>query len=218
VRGKRDYVSGDSLRQVDWKATATSGRLQVKIFEPSIALETEIFLNLNTFDYEHHSRIDASELAIVVAASLANWVIKKKQSVGLITNGIEPVDSEITGIEPDQKNHFPTMIYPRRGQSHLMRILETLAKVQMAETFPITNTIQEQIVNLAWGTTIILISPVFDEVFFETLFQARRSGLNPVLLPCGPVVGVDEVRRKANYFGIPFYQIFNEHDLDMWRT
>ncbi len=219
VRGKRDYVSGDSLRQVDWKATATSGRLQVKIFEPSIALETEIFLNLNALDFEHHSRIDASELAIVVAASLATWVIKKKQSVGLITNGIEPINIEKNGLNPDQKTlQYPTMIFPRRGQSHLMRILETLAKVQVAETFPITNLIQEQIVNLAWGTTIILISPVFNEVFFEHLFQARRSGLNPVLVPCGPVVGVDEVRRKANYFGIPFYQIFNEQDLDMWRT
>jgi uncharacterized protein (DUF58 family) len=45
VLSKRDYVAGDSLRRVDWKASATVGRLQVKQFEPSIALETAIFLN-----------------------------------------------------------------------------------------------------------------------------------------------------------------------------
>jgi len=42
VLGKRDYISGDSMRRVDWKSSASSGRLQVKMFEPSIALETAI--------------------------------------------------------------------------------------------------------------------------------------------------------------------------------
>jgi uncharacterized protein (DUF58 family) len=110
------------------------------------------------------------------------------------------------------------MIYPRRGQAHLMSILEVLAKIQVAETFPITQLIREQFVNLSWGTTIILISPRFDDDFFESLFQAKRSGLNPVLIPCGPVIGVEDVRKKANYFGFPFHQVFNEQDLDIWRT
>ena len=46
IFGKREYVSGDSLRRVDWKSTASTGHLQVKLFEPSIALETVIFLDL----------------------------------------------------------------------------------------------------------------------------------------------------------------------------
>jgi hypothetical protein len=68
VRGKRDYTTGDSLRRVDWKATATTGRLQVKQFEPSIALETALFLNLNADEYLQRTRLDATELAIVIAA------------------------------------------------------------------------------------------------------------------------------------------------------
>jgi uncharacterized protein (DUF58 family) len=44
VLSKRDYVAGDSLRRIDWKATAATGRMQVKQFEPSIALETMLFL------------------------------------------------------------------------------------------------------------------------------------------------------------------------------
>ncbi len=63
VRGKRDYVAGDSLRRVDWKATASTGRLQVKQFEPSIALETAIVLNLNADEYDYRTRYDATELA-----------------------------------------------------------------------------------------------------------------------------------------------------------
>ena len=87
VRGKRDYVAGDSLRRVDWKATAITGRMQVKLLEPSIALETVIYLNLHGEDYYYRGRIDATELGIVVAASIANWVTGKKQTVGFATRG-----------------------------------------------------------------------------------------------------------------------------------
>ena len=87
MRGKRDYVASDSLRRMNWKASASTGRLQIKQFEPSIALQTEIFLNLNASEYVTKHRIDATELAIVVAASLANWAVIQKQAVGLTTNG-----------------------------------------------------------------------------------------------------------------------------------
>ncbi len=221
IRGKRDYISGDSLKNIDWKASASAGRLQVKLFEPSIALETAIFLNLNADDYERHSRIDASELAIVVSASLANWITRKKQSVGLFTNGVEPI------IKPDQNTpslvsglpfQNPLPIPPRRGQSHLMSILEVLARVQVAETFPLTQMLFKEATNLAWGTTLIVITPKLDEAFFESLFYADRAGLKAVLIPCGPVVGVDEIRKRADYFGFPLYQVFNERDLDLWRN
>src|SRR5450759_497525 len=76
--GKRDYHAGDSLRRIDWKASASVGRLQVKQFEPSIALETVLFLNLNPEEYQLKTRFIATETAISIAASLANWIIGKK--------------------------------------------------------------------------------------------------------------------------------------------
>ncbi|MGE5775873.1 MAG: DUF58 domain-containing protein, partial [Chloroflexota bacterium] len=83
VFGKRAYVYGDSLRRIDWKSSASAGRLQVKLFEPSIALETFVVLNLNADDYYYRSLIDSTELAIVIAASVANWIAGKKQTVGM---------------------------------------------------------------------------------------------------------------------------------------
>src|SRR5215212_7047429 len=68
VFGKRGYQSGDSLRRIDWKSSASSGRLQVKVFEPSIALETFVILNLQAEEYYYRTRIDSIELAIVLAA------------------------------------------------------------------------------------------------------------------------------------------------------
>jgi uncharacterized protein (DUF58 family) len=133
VLGKRDYVAGDSLRRVDWKASANIGRLQVKIFEPSIALETVIFLNLNANEYALHWRYDASELAIVIAASLANWVVSVRQSVGLVTNGVDPF----------LENETPLPIPPRRGRGHLLRLLDVLARVQINETYPFVQLLRQ---------------------------------------------------------------------------
>jgi uncharacterized protein (DUF58 family) len=207
VRGKRDYVSGDSLRRVDWKATATAGRLQVRIFEPSISLETAIFLNLNNAEYDRQGRYVATELAIVVAASLASWVIGQRQSVGLLTNGIDP-------LQPDQP---PQPLPPRRGRSHLMRVLEVLARLKAGETFPLVELLKREVVGLSWGTTLLMITSNLDEALYDGLFQAQRLGLDIVLLPCGPVPEVKAAQGRAEYFGFGFYQIFTEQDLDVWR-
>ncbi|MBN2548638.1 MAG: DUF58 domain-containing protein [Anaerolineales bacterium] len=207
VRGKRDYVSGDSLRRVDWKASAITGRLQVKLFEPSIALETAIFLNLNTAEFDLRSRFDAAELAIIVAASLANWIVSVRQAVGLATNG----------HDPQADCQTPPAVPPRRGRGHLLRILDVLARIQAAESEPLVALLQREMHNLTWGTTLIVITNRIDTALFDGLFQARRRGLNAFLLQVGPTSGYNEIRRKAEYFGFPIHQVLNEKDLDVWR-
>lgn len=207
TRGKREYVVGDSLRRVDWKASATVGRLQVKLFEPSIALETAIFLNLNAAEYTVFTRFDVPELAIVVAASLANWVINARQSVGLASNGVDPL----------QGGETMALIPARRGRGHLMRLLESLARVQTAETFPFVDLIRQHSATLPWGTTLIVITNHIDDDLFDALFQARRAGLSVFLIVCGQVSNFAHSCKKAAYFGIPALHILNENDLDIWR-
>jgi uncharacterized protein (DUF58 family) len=207
VRGKRDYVAGDSLRRVDWKATATLGRLQVKQFEPSIALETAILLNLNADEYEQRTRLDATELAIVIAASLANWIIGKRQSAGLSVNGADPIATE----------EKPQTLPPRKGRAHLTRILEVLARIRAVPTAPFAQLLQGEIARLPWGTTVILITGAVDEVLFDEIFRARRAGLNVVLILCGTVKNAVEVQHRAEHFGIPVRHFTRERDLDVWR-
>jgi uncharacterized protein (DUF58 family) len=87
VVGVRDYLRGDSLRKVNWKVSAALGRLQVKKFEPAITLDTMLVLNLDQEEYDLAYADGAMELAITVAASLANHLAGKRQPVGLICNG-----------------------------------------------------------------------------------------------------------------------------------
>jgi uncharacterized protein (DUF58 family) len=206
VFGKRGYTSGDSLRRIDWKSSASSGRLQVKLFEPSIALETYIMLNLHTDGYYYRSRADATELAIVIAASLANWIIDKKQLVGLLVNGRDPLTA-------DQK---PQLIPPQKGKRHLMRLLETLARVETIDTAVFVPLIQQQRFHLAWGTTLIVITGSANDELLNELGEARRAGQNPVLILAGRDASDDTLRRHASVFGIPLVSIGTERDLTRW--
>lgn len=207
VTGKRNYVEGDSLRTIDWKATATTGNLQVKLFEPSIALDATILLNMDGRDYGRKTKFTSTELAIVAAASIANFVVERRQSVGLVTNGIDPLSA---------KNKAQSLL-PRKGRESLMHLLEVLARLEMSEAEPFAALLGREIARLPWGTTLVLITGVVDEQIFGELFKARRSGMSAVLVLCGPVPGYSTIRAQARHFGFPIYQLFNEPDLNIWR-
>jgi uncharacterized protein (DUF58 family) len=206
VFGKRGYTSGDSLRRIVWKSSASSGQLQVKQFEPSIALETMVVLNLNAEDYYYRTRLDSTELAIVIAASVSNWIVGKKQMVGLMVNGRDPLAAD------DRPQALP----PRKGKLHLMRLLETLARVDLITNARLASLIQEQRYRLAWGTTLIVITGSANPELLDELYQARRSGQNSLLILAGGNTSDEEAHRRAKAFGIPIYSIASERDLNIW--
>ena len=49
--GAREFRSGDSLRQMNWKASARNQKMLVRTFEPAISLETAILLDMNAAAY-----------------------------------------------------------------------------------------------------------------------------------------------------------------------
>ena len=206
--GKRDYNPGDSLRRVDWKASASSGRLQVKIFEPSIALETLIFLDLNSENYPYRHSLEAVELAIVIAASLAAWIIGKQQTVGL----------KINGQDPFAEGGIPQYLSPRKGQAQLMRMLEILARIQPVTQPSLTDVVRQQRHHLSWGTTLIVITGQAHDTLLDELYQARRAGQNVALILTGPSTApAKATSERAAHFGIPLVAIHDERGLNIWR-
>jgi uncharacterized protein (DUF58 family) len=205
--GKRDYQPGDSLRRIDWKATASVGRMQTKIFEPSIALDTAFFLNLNTNEYPEKTRYDATELAIVATASLANWVISKRQSASLVTNGQDPLS--VSGVS--------SPISSGKGRPHLMRMLELMARIKAYECSSIAQTLNATRHELAWGTTIILVTGSTTTELFDELVHARHSGLTPVLVLCGRQADAKNARAQARLVHIPVMTLSTEEDLKAWQ-
>ncbi|MBN2086513.1 MAG: DUF58 domain-containing protein [Anaerolineales bacterium] len=204
VVGKRDYQSGDSMRRIDWKASAAAGKLQVRQFEPAISLEVAVFLNLCERDFESRSRIDAAELAVVTAASLAAYAAARRQPVGLVTNGRDP-------LEPESRFHSLPV---RRGTGHMMLVMEKLARVQLADAASFTALLRERASELAWGTTMLVITGTPDALLFDELLRARRMGLQSLVFLTAPVLRYEAFEARARGLGIPLYEIRSELDLE----
>lgn len=212
IRGVRDYQRGDSLRRIDWKTSARTGTLQVKRYEPAIALETAIFLNLDASDYAIARRSTATELGIVVAASLAAHLVEKRQAVGLITNGSDP----LAGGAPVTALTLPL----RKGRDHLMHLLDLLARVEVAaegEALPFLETISRESIGLPWGSTAVLITAQPGEGLFDSLLALRRRGLGVILIMTCTGRDVSLTIRQAEQIEVQAYCIESERDMDGWR-
>jgi uncharacterized protein (DUF58 family) len=97
-RSLREYLPGDALRRINWKASAKTGQLFVTDYLPLLHTPVLVLLNLNSEDYPMRLRSHRMERAIVLAASLVVHFLALRQEVGLIASArlevITPVFSE----------------------------------------------------------------------------------------------------------------------------
>jgi len=219
IRGVRDYQPGDSLRRLDWKTSARIGQLQVRRYEPAIALETAIFLNLSAAEYPQAHRHTATELGIVASASLAAHLAEKRQAVALVTNGRDPLRADPPGGEDGTAPALPL----RKGREHLMHVLDLLARVEtVAETgagaaVPFLELLNRKSLALPWGSTVVAITGQECEGMMETLLALRRRGLRILLVLTCPSRGFDLTAERAGQIGVQTVRMWTERDLDTWR-
>ena len=205
--GVRDYQPGDSLRQIHWKSSARADQLQVKRFQPAIALNTVLVLNLNDGEYALRSRTTASEMGIVVAASVAAHLIERRQPVGLAVLGMDAVTQQV-GLQ---------VIPPVRGRDQLMRLLEVLARAELAATAPFVQSLDQASAKLGWGSTAVIITPGAGPHLEEALLQMRRRGVHVLLVATDPLTAFRSFQAQLEQIGIPAYWVTNDKDLDVWR-
>src|SRR6266571_5077357 len=89
VVGVRDYMYGDELRRVHWKATARMMQLQSKVYQATTTYTLVLFLNIvSQLDAWYGIRPELQELAICATASVADWALDQGYAVGLYANTI----------------------------------------------------------------------------------------------------------------------------------
>jgi uncharacterized protein (DUF58 family) len=177
VIGVRDYNPRDSRRHIHWKATARRQELQVKVFEPTTTLKVAIFLAVDSFK-AGHGEVDTEEdfeLGISTAASIASYLTEHRSAVGLFTNSCLADSGQ------------PTMLLPASGTSHLVEILEVLAKVTPSSCSPFEEFLQAERTTLPWGTTLVFILCRPSELLMELLVSLKESGHKLLILQVGDI-------------------------------
>lgn len=231
--GVREFRSGDSLRQMNWKASAHTQKLLVRTFEPAISLETLLLLDLHSSSYERRDLHYSVEWAIVTAASLASYLVNQRQAVGLSSNGIDPlrmqeesrVYDETTGkllfegnnTTGNARRYQAIPLETGTGRPHLMKLLEVLARLESRDTTPFTEWAPQACAALSWGVTVVAITAQGDPATCNTLHRLARSGFNPILIAIEPNANFGLVRRRARQLGFQAFNVNDRRDLSEWQ-
>ncbi len=164
-RGVRDYFPEDAPKHIHWRATARVGKLQVKLYDPTISYQWILFVNVASFRQAWQGiNSELLERVISLAASLANFGIEKRYAVGMIANGSWP--------ESDQR----LKILPSRDPEHLRHILEALAAVTAFVTTPIEMTLRNEAARLPWGATFVVITGIVTDELIAEMLTLRQVG------------------------------------------
>jgi uncharacterized protein (DUF58 family) len=193
--GVRDYQPGDSMSRIHWRSTARRDRLIVKEFELDpladiwIAADMAVFTHvasapksapaadgdgdfpgwLRLKDEEYVLPPATEEYTVTVAASLAQFFLRRDRSVGMLAYG---------------QTH--EILQPDRGERQISRVLETLAVLRAEGQIAIEDVLHAESQLFARGTTLIVVTPTTQESWLAAAQQLSRRGLRLVSILVDP--------------------------------
>jgi uncharacterized protein (DUF58 family) len=165
--GVRPYRSGDSLRQVNWSATARTGELQAHQLDTTADYDVLIVLNV-----EDHAEVwrtindvETIEQGIRIAAGAAMHLIRNGMEAGFASNGV---------LQDDLQSfiHVP----PSGGEPHLNGILETMAKLLIERQLPFHDFLLMLSERLEQPTDLLLLSTHTNDQVVEAMDRLAAEG------------------------------------------
>lgn len=193
IAGVREYQAGDALNRVHWGATARTGLLHCKIYEPSTIAGATVLLDFHEAGYPTAREPPRSELAVTAAASLAHALYQLGQQVGLVSNARDAADRIRTeGWDSDYRTRDaaqasasmreesdrlqPLVVETRRGPEQFQRILETLARAELTDGLTFAQLLTETASRLPRDATVIALLGRADPETVLALGSLRRRG------------------------------------------
>ncbi|WP_416147460.1 DUF58 domain-containing protein [Salipaludibacillus sp. HK11] len=171
--GVREYQPGDSLRSVNWKASARAQTMQVNKKDFTADYRLMIYVN---FDQNEDIRLSISDEALVekaisYAASIAYYTTSKGIPTGFGCNGYLYVPGEkIRGLKDSVR------LEPRTGKSHLYSILKTMAKLKIDRSMPFHKFLKEDVNQNRRKTDYLFISAFSSANIEKNIRLLQRKG------------------------------------------
>lgn len=174
VIGIRDHQPHDTFRDIHWKASARTGTLQSKIYEPTRGVNIVLAVNIASFEqFWRGVWPEMLEYTLSMAATLAKWSADNNHSFGLVCNGAY--------ARADQS----IRILPGRRPSQLKRVLEALAGIKYFVTKEFGRHILNESPRLPVGATIVLITPYVSDMIEQSSLRLKAHGRQIVWVVLG---------------------------------
>jgi uncharacterized protein (DUF58 family) len=204
----RPYVPGDALNRIHWPSTARrsmpeSEEIFVKEFDLEPSGDIWIVLDLDEEVHAGEGEESTEEYAVILAASLANEMLRANHAVGLMTH-----------VEDT------TVIPPQKGHEQLWEILRVLAgahaeaEIDLHELLGVFETVMGR------GMSVALLTPSGDPAWIKGVSAMLRHGIHPTaLLLDGRTFGgdgnVENMREALSDLGVAGHII--EKDFEFQR-
>src|SRR2546428_5894395 len=141
----REYSQGDELRYLDWKVFGRSDRFYVKEFEEETNLKAYLLLDASDSMTYRSGELSKLEYGAVVAASLAQLMLRQRDAVGL-------------ALFNDRVQRY---LPPRGVASHFTQMLAELEAPSTAPKTDLAATFHELAERIKRRGLIIVISDLF---------------------------------------------------------
>ena len=193
LRGIRQWQPGDPMRSVHWAATARTGQLHSKIYEPSSIIGATLILDLHedTTPTEHEPV--RSDLAVTAAASIAAMLHDQNEPVGLATNARDAADrirqqgwsgdhrvrgaaEASVAMQTESDRLRPIILPPSRGPLHLKEIHRHLARLERTDGLTLAELLVECEAQLSAETTLLVILQTADDATIGALIGLANRG------------------------------------------
>ena len=174
----RDFVPGDRVRSINWRASARRQGLVVNERHPERNTDVVLFVDSFT-DVRGHGR-SVLEDAVRAASSLATRYLERRDRVGLVGFG---------GVL--------RWLQPGMGVTQRYRLIETMLETGVAPTYTWrdVNLIPARI--LPPASLVLALTPLSDQRFIVALEDLRARRYDVAVVEVDPVPLVDPGRSEA---------------------
>jgi uncharacterized protein (DUF58 family) len=164
----RAWQSGDSLRRVNWRATARRGSLWVNEQHPE--RNTDVVLFIDSYADARGKGEGTHERAVRAAGTLAHRYLRHKDRVGLIGFG-----------------GYLTWLVSAGGMRQLYAIVDTLIESQIVHTYARRgfNIIPRR--TLPPKALVLALTPFLDDRVVDVLLDLRARGYDLVVVDVSPL-------------------------------
>lgn len=165
LKGIREYSPFDSLKKVNWKATARAMDLRVNVYDTTVSGNVTIL-----YSNEKYNKWDNPNLieeGISLASSLSTEYINQGMSVEIVSNAKDVFTGSCVRVRSSS------------GMGHKTEIYEALARVdQDVSAVNICELLREEMTMELKGKVIIFISHFYSQELEDIIMGLRAQGFD----------------------------------------
>lgn len=193
ISGTRLYQNGDPMRNIHWRASARTGQLQCKQYQPTCVAGATLVLDMHRNSNPTKHEPVRGDLAATAAASICHTLMQLGQQFGMVSNGRDAADRMATerrlrefhdrdeaqqavAMHSSSDRMRPVIVPTGRGPGQFEDVLKALARLERTDGLSLSELLLEAQSRLPRDATVMVIVQEVDDAAALALGMLRRQG------------------------------------------